>query len=57
MALITTMPITAIVGTVIPILLNNMKIDPVLADFVILNSMTNVIGFSDFLGSASLILV
>ena len=56
-ALIVNMLIAAIAGIVIPVLLNKMGIDPALAGSVILTTLTDVVGFFVFLGSASLLLV
>ena len=56
-ALIINMLIAAIAGIVIPVLLDKMGIDPALAGSVILTTVTDVVGFFVFLGSASLLLV
>jgi magnesium transporter len=47
----------ATAGTVIPLLLNRVGIDPALAGGVLLTAATDVIGFLTFLGIASLFLV
>jgi magnesium transporter len=51
------MLIAAIAGILIPVLLDRMGIDPALAGSVILTTVTDVVGFFVFLGSASLLLV
>jgi magnesium transporter len=56
-ALIINMLIAAIAGILIPVLLDKMGIDPALAGSVILTTVTDVVGFFVFLGSASLLLV
>ena len=56
-ALIINMLIAAIAGICIPVLLDKMGIDPALAGSVILTTVTDVVGFFVFLGSASLLLV
>ena len=57
LALIINMLIAAIAGIMIPVLLDKMGIDPALAGSVILTTVTDVVGFFVFLGSASLLLV
>ena len=56
-ALIINMLIAAISGIFIPVLLDRVGIDPALAGSVILTTVTDVVGFFVFLGSASLLLV
>lgn len=56
-ALIINMLIAAIAGIIIPVLLDKIGIDPALAGSVILTTVTDVVGFFVFLGSASLLLV
>jgi magnesium transporter len=56
-ALVINMLIAAISGIAIPVLLNKMGIDPALAGSVILTTVTDVVGFFVFLGSASLLLL
>jgi magnesium transporter len=56
-ALIINMLIAAIAGIVIPVLLDKMGIDPDLACSVTLNTVTGMVVFFVFLGSASLLLV
>jgi magnesium transporter len=56
-ALIINMVIAALCGIAIPVLLDKVGIDPALAGSVILTTITDVIGFFVFLGSASILLV
>lgn len=56
-ALMINMLIAAIAGIFIPVMLDKMGIDPALAGSVILTTVTDVVGFFVFLGSASLLLV
>ena len=49
--------IAGLVGAVIPITLNRMKIDPALASGVILTTITDVFGFLSFLGLATILLI
>jgi len=49
--------IAGLVGTLIPISLNKMNIDPALASGVILTTITDVFGFLSFLGLASIFLI
>ena len=49
--------IAGLVGTVIPITLNRIKIDPALASGVILTTITDVFGFLSFLGLATIFLI
>jgi magnesium transporter len=44
----------ALTGTVLPLLLNRVQIDPALAGGVILTTVTDVVGFVSFLGLATL---
>lgn len=57
MAILLNMLIAVIAGILIPVLLDKMKIDPALAGSVILTTVTDVVGFLVFLGSAALLLV
>ena len=57
LALIINMLIAALAGILIPVLLDKMGIDPALAGSVILTTVTDVVGFFVFLGSASLLLI
>jgi magnesium transporter len=56
-ALVINMLIAAVAGIVIPVLLDKMGIDPALAGSVILTTVTDVVGFFVFLGSASVLLI
>ena len=56
-ALIINMLIASISGICIPVLLYKMGVDPAIAGSVILTTVTDVVGFFVFLGSASLLLV
>ena len=56
-ALLVNMLVAAFSGIGIPVLLNKVGIDPALAGSVILTTLTDVVGFFVFLGSASLLLV
>lgn len=55
--LVINMLVAAICGIAIPVMLDNMGIDAALAGSVILTTVTVVIGFFVFLGSASILLV
>ena len=56
-AMIINLVIAGLVGTLIPISLNKMNIDPALASGVILTTITDVFGFLSFLGLASIFLI
>lgn len=56
-ALVVNLVAAALSGVTLPFMLRAMKIDPALAGSVILTTVTDVIGFFTFLGTASLILV
>ena len=56
-AMIINLVIAGFVGTLIPISLNKMNIDPALASGVILTTITDVFGFLSFLGLASIFLI
>ncbi|MFT4937748.1 MAG: magnesium transporter [Paraglaciecola sp.] len=56
-ALVINMLIAALCGIAIPVMLDRVGIDPALAGSVILTTVTDVIGFFVFLGSASILLV
>ena len=56
-AMIINLFIAGLVGTLIPISLNKMNIDPALASGVILTTITDVFGFLSFLGLASIFLI
>ncbi|MGB0450317.1 MAG: magnesium transporter, partial [Porticoccaceae bacterium] len=44
---------TAISGTLLPVILRKIKIDPALAGTVILTTVTDIVGFVSFLGLAT----
>ncbi|WP_082768721.1 magnesium transporter [Paraglaciecola hydrolytica] len=56
-SLILNMLVAAFAGIAIPVLLDKIGIDPALAGSVILTTVTDVVGFFVFLGSASLLLI
>jgi magnesium transporter len=56
-ALVVNLAAAAFTGVLLPFLLRKMNIDPALAGSVILTTVTDVIGFFTFLGTASLVLV
>lgn len=56
-SLVVNMLIAAIAGIAIPVFLDKIGIDPALAGSVILTTVTDVVGFFVFLGSASLLLI
>jgi len=56
-AMIINLIIAGLVGTLIPISLNKINIDPALASGVILTAITDVFGFLSFLGLASIFLI
>lgn len=57
LALVINLLIAALAGTLIPLLLHRLEIDPALAGGVMLIAATDVIGFSVFLGLATLALL
>jgi magnesium transporter len=56
-AMIINLVIAGLVGTLIPISLNKINVDPALASGVILTTITDVFGFFSFLGLASIFLI
>ena len=56
-AMILNLLVAGLVGTIIPLSLNRMNIDPALASGVILTTITDVFGFLSFLGLASIFLI
>ena len=56
-ALVVNMLVAALFGILIPVALDKLNIDPALAGSVILTTVTDVVGFFVFLGSASLVLI
>ncbi len=57
LAIVVNIFVAALFGVLIPIFLNKCKLDPALAGSVILTTVTDVVGFFAFLGTASLILL
>ncbi len=57
LAMILNLLIAGFSGIVIPLVLDNLKIDPALASAVILTTITDVFGFLSFLGLATLFLI
>ena len=53
-ALVINLVTAALAGTVLPLLMTRMKIDPALAGGVVLTTATDVVGFVSFLGLATL---
>ena len=47
----------ALTGTLLPILLRSLNIDPALAGTVILTTVTDIVGFVSFLGLAAIFLI
>lgn len=56
-AMIITLALGAVAGTVIPLMLKRMGIDPAVAGGVLLTTVTDVVGFLSFLGLATLVLM
>ena len=57
LAMIINLVVAGFAGTIIPITLHRLKIDPALASGVILTTITDVFGFLSFLGLATLFLI
>ena len=57
LAMIGTLIVAGLAGTVIPLALNRLRIDPALASGVFLTTVTDVVGFFAFLGLAAWILL
>ncbi len=57
LALIINLFVAALAGTLVPLLLHRLGIDPALAGGVLLIAATDVLGFTVFLGLATLILL
>ena len=57
LAMVLNLILAGFAGTIIPIALEKMKIDPALASAVILTTITDVFGFLSFLGLATLFLI
>jgi magnesium transporter len=47
----------ALTGTLLPVLLRSLNIDPALAGSVILTTVTDIVGFVSFLGRAAIFLI
>jgi magnesium transporter len=56
-ALIVNLVIAAVAGTLLPLIMGKLKIDPALAGGVVLTTITDVVGFVTFLGLGALFLV
>lgn len=56
-ALVINLVIAAIAGTVLPLIMRKLQIDPALAGSVVLTTVTDVVGFMTFLGLGALFLV
>jgi len=56
-AMIINLIMAGFAGTIVPLTLDRMKIDPAVASAVVLTTVTDVIGFLSFLGLASLVLL
>ena len=56
MAMVINMFVAATAGTVIPLALRAMKVDPALASAVFITTLTDVFGFFSFLGLATVML-
>lgn len=57
LAIIVNIITAALFGVLIPIILDKFKLDPALAGSVILTTVTDVVGFFAFLGTASLVML
>ena len=57
LAMVLNLILAGFAGTIIPLALEKMKIDPALASAVILTTITDVFGFLSFLGLATLFLI
>ena len=57
LAMVLNLIVAGLSGTLIPITLNKLKIDPALASGVILTTITDVFGFLSFLGLASIFII
>jgi len=56
-AMVINLVIAAVMGTMLPITLNRMGIDPALAGSVLLTTVTDIVGFFAFLGLATIFLL
>ena len=57
LAMVLNLIVAGFAGTIIPLTLDKLKIDPALASGVILTTITDVFGFLSFLGLATLFLI
>jgi len=57
MAMIITLIVAGLTGTLIPIALEKLKVDPAVASGIFLTTVTDVVGFFTFLGLAAIILL
>ena len=57
LAMVLNLILAGFVGTIIPLTLNRLNIDPALASGVILTTITDVFGFLSFLGLATIFLL
>lgn len=57
LAIVVNIIAAALFGVLIPIVLDKLKLDPALAGSVILTTVTDVVGFFAFLGTASLVML
>ena len=56
MAMVCNMFVAATAGTLVPLGLKAMKVDPALASSVFITTFTDVVGFASFLGLATIFL-
>jgi magnesium transporter len=56
LAMVVNMLVAATAGTLVPLGLKAMKIDPALASSVFITTFTDVVGFASFLGLATIFL-
>jgi magnesium transporter len=55
-AMVVTMLVAAVVGTLVPVALKTFRVDPAIASSVIITTFTDVCGFFSFLGLATLLI-
>ena len=56
-AMIINLTAAALSGTLVPIILKRIRVDPAVAGSVILTTITDVVGFVSFLGLSALLLI
>lgn len=56
-AMIINLVVAGVAGVALPLLLNQLKVDPAVASGVFVTTITDVVGFFAFLGLASLVLL